>query len=152
MKVVDARAPEGAEEWQAYYELRWEVLRAPWKQPRGSERDEYENSAIHRMVCTEANRIVAVGRLHYLDARTAQIRYMAVAESCRQHGFGTLILRALETVAWSGSCSEIHLQARESSLPFYQKAGYQVIEKSHILYNEIQHFKMRKRLADQPLR
>ena len=36
------RPPETAEEFDAYYNLRWMVLRAPWNQPTGSEKDEYE--------------------------------------------------------------------------------------------------------------
>lgn len=101
------------------------------------------------MICDETNKVIAVGRLHYLDARTAQIRYMAVVETCRQRGFGSRILRALETAARSAGCTDIYLQARESSLPFYQKAGYQLIEISHVLYKEIKHFKMCKNLSDQ---
>ena len=39
------RPPQSAEEFAAYYELRWRVLREPWSLPRGSERDELEGSA-----------------------------------------------------------------------------------------------------------
>ncbi len=147
MAAVDVRAPATREEWQAYFELRWQLLRAPWQQPRGSERDEYEDSAAHRMICDADNRILAVGRLHCVDTRTAQIRFMAVAESCRRQGLGRRLLESLEDAARDSGCSEIILQARESSIRFYENAGYRLVAKSHRLFNRIQHFKMRKVLS-----
>ena len=34
------RSPSQTSEYNAYYSLRWQVLRAPWKQAKGSEKDE----------------------------------------------------------------------------------------------------------------
>ncbi|MDT8387187.1 MAG: GNAT family N-acetyltransferase [Thiogranum sp.] len=147
MAAVEVRAPASQEEWQAYFELRWQLLRAPWQQPRGSERDEYENTAVHRMICDEDNRILAVGRLHRVATSTGQIRFMAVAESCRRQGLGRRLLESLESAARDGGRSEIIVQARESSVRFYENAGYRLVAKSHRLFNEIQHFKMHKVLS-----
>jgi ribosomal protein S18 acetylase RimI-like enzyme len=38
------------------------------------------------------------------------------------------------------------LHAREIAIGFYQKLGYQMIEKSHLLFGEIQHYLMEKTL------
>ena len=53
-------APQTEEEWEHYYEIRWQVLRAPLQQPRGSEKDEYEQHAWHRMVKDEQGNVVGV--------------------------------------------------------------------------------------------
>ena len=37
---VEIRSPKTTDEWQEYYDLRYRVLRQPWNQPRGSERNE----------------------------------------------------------------------------------------------------------------
>jgi predicted acetyltransferase len=36
------------------------------------------------------------------------------------------------------------LHAREIALPFYEKLGYRITEKSHLLFGEIQHYLMNK--------
>jgi len=42
--------PQTEEHWQHYYQLRWKLLREPWQQVEGTEKDELENTACHRMV------------------------------------------------------------------------------------------------------
>ena len=32
--------PRTTQEWESYFDLRWRVLREPWGQARGSERDD----------------------------------------------------------------------------------------------------------------
>lgn len=101
------------------------------------------------MVCDTAGALLGVGRLHPLGGQLAQIRYMAVADTQRCLGIGTLLLRALEAAAGDAGWHRIILHARAPAVPFYQKRGYQVIEKSHLLYGEIQHYKMHRQLPEQ---
>lgn len=139
------RTPLNQNEYADYYLLRWQVLRAPWKQAKGSEKDELEDNATHRMAILD-DKIIAVGRLHFIDKTTAQIRYMAVAKDFMKKGFGTKILASLEDAARDNNYETIFLHAREVSVSFYKKRGYQLIEKSHLLFNEIQHYKMQKQI------
>jgi predicted GNAT family N-acyltransferase len=37
------------------------------------------------------------------------------------------------------------LHAREMAVPFYERMGFQVTEKSHLLFGEIQHYLMQKK-------
>jgi GNAT superfamily N-acetyltransferase len=141
------QAPETADEWQAYYDLRWRVLRAPWGQPLGSERDELEDGSVHRMLCDARGRVLAVGRVHMLGSQTAQIRYMAVEDSYQGQGLGSRILEQLEQAAMAAGCTSIVLDAREAALPFYQRHGYQRVSRSHLLFGRIQHFRMSKPLG-----
>ena len=139
------RSPSQESDYDAYYSIRWQVLRAPWKQAKGSEKDELEDNAVHRIAILEDN-VIACGRLHFIDKTTAQIRYMAVAKDFMKKGVVTRILASLEDAAKEYSYETILLHARETSMNFYEKRGYQLIEKSHLLFNEIQHYKMQKQI------
>jgi len=143
---LEARAPNSSAEWEAYYELRWRVLRAPW-QPGGCDRDETDDTSIHRMVVREDGKVLAVGRLHRLDEDSGQIRYMAVESSCERRGYGTLVLGALEQAAAEIGIEKIILHARERAVAFYERHGYTTIEPSFLLFDEIQHYLMTKNLG-----
>ncbi|STW66335.1 GNAT family acetyltransferase YiiD [Klebsiella michiganensis] len=63
------RVPQTEEELESYYQFRWEMLRKPLHQPKGSERDAWDAMAHHQMVVDEEGNLVAVGRL-YVNAET----------------------------------------------------------------------------------
>ena len=146
MESVEVRAPENGAEWAAYYELRWRILRAPWQQ-NGCDRDETDDSSIHRMVWTADSKVLAVGRLHRLDEESGQIRYMAVENGYQRRGLGTLILTALEQAAMDMGMETVILHSREAAVPFYRHHEYRLIEPSFLLFGEIQHYLMRKELG-----
>ena len=141
--AIDAREPRDEQEWVRYYALRWQVLRQPW-QPHGPQRDESDATAIHRLVCTPAGDVVAVGRLHRVDDTTGQIRYMAVADGHERRGYGSRLLAALEQAARELPVTTLILQARQDAIPFYLHHGYARREKTFLLFGEIQHYLMRK--------
>ena len=143
---IICRAPQSEEEWAAYYDLRWRVLRQPWNQPPGSERDSFEDAAVHACVFGPDNQVLGVGRLHRLDENSLQIRYMAVEESHRGKGVGRCILTYLENEARRNNIMNIVLNARESSIPFYERCGYTVSGQAHVLFGEIPHAVMEKYL------
>ncbi|EJL2396801.1 GNAT family N-acetyltransferase, partial [Salmonella enterica] len=47
------RVPQTEEELERYYQFRWEMLRKPLHQPKGSERDGWDALAHHQMVVDE---------------------------------------------------------------------------------------------------
>ena len=57
-----------------------------------------------------------------------------------------MILKALEEKAKELNLDKIELHARDNALEFYRKNSYQVKEKSHILWDQIQHYLMIKEL------
>ncbi len=136
-------SPVSAEDFAAYYLFRWQMLRAPWQQPPGSEQDECDADA-HHVMLKQADNIIAVGRLHVVATDSAQIRYMAVADKFQRKGHGKSILDALETVARQMQIQSIILDARESATGFYEANGYKVIAPVHTLYNVIKHVRMEK--------
>ena len=145
--MIECRAPKTKKELAQYYQLRWLILRAPWGQEQGSEVDELEKQAFHRCLFDREGQIIAVGRLHFTDQYKAQIRYMAVSEKQQGQGLGKQLIESLESVAQARGAQEIMLHARENSIPFYQRLGYQTQAKSHLLYGKIQHVKMLKPIS-----
>jgi predicted GNAT family N-acyltransferase len=142
------KSPQQPAEWASYFQLRWEILRAPWGQAIGSEKDELDNDqhSFHAMALNTNNDIVGVARLHLLADSTAQLRFMAVNKISQGSGVGSLIINYLEDIAKAKHSKRIILQARENAVLFYEKHGYKIKEKSFLMYNQIQHYLMEKDL------
>ena len=143
MKIVIREIHSYERDFDKYLELRWRVLRKPWDQPRGIEVDELDDKAIH-IAAYDEDKIVGVARLHFNSKEEAQIRYMAVDENYRNRGIGSKMLENLEKIAKEKGARYIILNARENAVEFYLKNGYELIEKSYLLFGTIQHYKMRK--------
>lgn len=148
---IEVTTPTTTEQWQQYYQLRWQVLRAPWQQPKGSEQDELEPQAVHRMIKNAQGEVIGVARLHFNQPEQAQVRYMAISEQYRGLQLGGHLLFALEQVAWQQNANEVTLFARETALAFYQRYGYSVVKKAHCAFGQIQHWQMRKTKPEKPL-
>ena len=144
MNIIE---PKSSEEFRKYYNLRYEILRKPWGQPIGSERDEGETTSIHRMIIDDkTGEVLAVGRLQFNSIDEAQIRYMAVLDKFQGQGLGNQIISALEDVARKNGNKWMILSARENALQFYKNNGYEIVRKTHLLFGEIQHWLMQKEL------
>ena len=144
MSIIE---PKSSEEFRKYYSLRYEILRKPWGQPIGSERDDGEETSIHRMIIDEkTGKVLAVGRLQFNSIDEAQIRYMAVLDDFQGQGLGSQIISALEDFAQRNGNKWMILSARENALQFYKNNGYEIVKKTYLLFNEIQHWLMRKKL------
>lgn len=145
---IKIRAPETPAEWAAYYDLRYRILRQPWGASRGSERDDLENIAIHRIaVETATGRIIGCGRIHRRPDGTAQIRFMAVEEGFQRKGIGSMLLDSLEQWARDQGIRTIILNARTTAVNFYHRQGYRVTSAPFRLYGSIDHVTMQKDVA-----
>jgi N-acetylglutamate synthase-like GNAT family acetyltransferase len=136
-------SPKTPEEWDQYFDLRYRVLREPWKQARGSERNEGDAHAEHYAYFQDEC-IVGVGRLDVMSPTQCQIRFMAVESKKQGTGIGKALMLHMEKRAWEHGAQEIILHAREIALPFYENLNYKIMEKSHLLFGEIQHYLMSK--------
>jgi len=140
---IEIREPKTEQEFEQYYDLRWRILREPWKQPRGTEKDEFESDAIHIAVFLNRN-IIGCGRGHFISSNQAQIRWMAVEEKYQDQGLGSSILKVLEDKLSASGATEIILKAREKAVSLYKKQGYTIQKEGEVLFGEIKHFWMRK--------
>ena len=138
--------PENKRDFDSYYYLRWKILRKPYDQKVGSEKDSKELDSYHVMASTINGKLIGVGRIHQDGDKKSQIRYMAVEEEYRKKNVGMLILNELENYAISNSIESIYLNSRESALEFYIKNGYKIIKKSHVLFGNLQHWLMIKNI------
>src|SRR6267378_196383 len=94
-----SRSPKSPDEWDTSFDLRWRILRGPWGQTRGSERDSMDDSAFHLLLLDSARKPLACGRLHFNAPDEAQVRFMAVDENARGRRYGSRILEGLEAEA-----------------------------------------------------
>ena len=136
--------PTSEKDFELYYDLRWRILRKPWDQPKGSEKDDLEDKAIHIMVCNEDRIPIGVGRAHFNSSEEAQIRFMAVEEEWQGRGVGGMILSKLEEKIKEKFAKYIVLNARDIAIDFYEKHGYEIVKEAHALFDVIPHYKMRK--------
>lgn len=141
--------PETAEQIDAYFRFRWEILNKPLQLPLGSERDAYDTYSMHRMIIDEDDQIVAVGRIFITDSEEALIRYIAVSSDHRQQGLGLMLMHALEQAALDDGVLRIVLTARDKgSLEFFTQAGYLPDGDPHYYKTNLFQQQMVKRLDD----
>jgi len=138
-------SPQSKQDFEKYFQLRWEMLRKPWGEPKGSEQDDDEDDSFHVMV-TDGDRVAGVARLQDTAPGQAQLRYMAVADDYQGKGIGRMIMQHIEQHAADNGIAEIFLHARQNAVAFYQALDYTQVEKSYLLFNCIQHYKMVKKL------
>ena len=128
---------------EAIIELRYSVLRKPWGQSKESATDDLELSSIHAFI-KHNTEIIACGRLQNNGEGIGQVRFMAINQDFQRKGLGKLILKCLEVEAKKIKLKKIELQARENACEFYKVCGYIIEEKTFLLWDLIQHYKMSK--------
>jgi predicted GNAT family N-acyltransferase len=142
-KIIE---PETEEQLRKYYDLRFEILRKPWDQPKASTKDDWENNSIHVLMLNEQDEAIAVGRLQLNSDEEGQIRSMAVRSDLQGKGLGSQIIQYIEQKAKEKKLKYILLDARTNAVKFYENHGYKVIGESYLLFGVIPHFRMKKEM------
>ncbi len=142
---IDIRKPQTEKEWEAYYDLRYRILREPLGQPKGSEQNEGDVTGEHFALYDDSV-LKAIARLDHSGDRIAQVRFVAVEGSQQGMGYGRLIMEATENRAKERGDQKMILHARDYAVDFYLRLGYTVIEPSHKLFGILQHYLMEKGL------
>lgn len=146
LSSIKITEPQTNQQFEAYYLLRYEVLRKPWNQPPGSEKDKQEDTSVHAMALDEHHTVLGVCRLQYNSETEAQLRFMGVKENTQGLGIGSMLIAYMEEKAKQNGAKKMILQARENAVDFYKKCGYTVTEKTFLMWGEIQHYLMEKQL------
>ncbi|MSQ79921.1 MAG: GNAT family N-acetyltransferase [Flavobacteriaceae bacterium] len=144
--MINVKKAETAEDLAQCYELRYQILRKPWQQPRGSETDGKEHECITALALDENENPIGTGRLQMNAGDEAQIRYMAVADVQQGKGVGGEVLLFLEGKAKNLGAKNMALNARENAIPFYLKNGYAITADAEMLWGIIPHKRMEKKL------
>ena len=142
VKICEAKTKKDLD---TYYDLRWRILREPWGQPRGSEKDGLEADSIH-LVAKENGKIIGCGRLHFNSPKEAQIRQMAVEEDYRGKGVGKSIVMELERIARKKGADHVVTDARVVAQGFYGKLGYRVVGTASTIFGSVKQCRMGKEL------
>jgi N-acetylglutamate synthase-like GNAT family acetyltransferase len=140
---LNAKIASTTSEIESIIQLRYEVLRAPWGQPKDTATDELEPKSVNAYIAVNTE-VIACGRLQEKDGKVGQVRFMAVAKNYQGKGLGEKILTQLELVAKEKQLAKIELQARENAVKFYEKNGYSIVQSSFLLWGQIQHYLMQK--------
>lgn len=143
--MTEIRKPETEQEWEAYYDLRFRILREPLNQSRGSEKNDGDTDGIH-FALFENEVILAVARLDNADTKIAQVRFVAVETNQQGKGLGKKIMIAAEEASRAKGVEKIILHARDYAVDFYLNLGYTLIGPSYMLFDVLQHFLMEKEL------
>lgn len=142
---MEIKSPSNPEEFKAYYDLRWRILRKPWGEPPGAEKDALEDSTFHFMAL-DNEQVIAVSRLDPQNSDLIQLRFMAVDDTYQAKGIGKKMLQHAEQFARTQGYKKLILEARENAVGFYENSGYSITKKSYLLFDSIQHWTMEKDL------
>ena len=145
------KSPSSYREWREYFLFRYKILRKPIGLHRSTIRDKLEKISYHVMATNNKGKIIGVGRLHFVNIKESQIRYMAVDKNFRKKGVGNAIVNKLEIHSLNNCQNKIILNARENAVIFYSKLGYVNLGKIDVGI-DIKHFQMKKNLKNCPSR
>lgn len=145
------KSPSSYREWREYFLFRYKILRKPIGLHRSTIRDKLEKISYHVMATNNKGKIIGVGRLHFVNIKESQIRYMAVDKNFRKKGVGNAIVNKLEIHSLNNCRNNIILNARENAVIFYSKLGYVNLGKIDVGI-DIKHFQMKKNLKNCPSR
>lgn len=142
---IEIRSPKTTSEWTDYFDLRYRILRAPLNQPLGSEKNDGDSTGIH-FALYENEVLKAIARLDQAEKSISQVRFVAVDTDLQGKGYGKAIMLATEKAATERGDAKMILHARDYAVDFYLKLDYQIVEKSYLLFDVLQHYLMEKNL------
>lgn len=122
----------------AVWELHVEALRGvgalypgPWDDDFNRIAEVYFNPGGTYLVGELDGSVVAMGALRWIDSVTAEIKRMRIRPNLQRHGFGSLILQALEQYASQRGLWNLELDTttqQHAARAFYEKHGYHAVE------------------------
>ncbi|MHA1269925.1 MAG: GNAT family N-acetyltransferase [Candidatus Helarchaeota archaeon] len=149
--ILIIRQPHTEYEFEAMYNLRWRILFKPWDQPRGCELDDLENDAISFIALLD-DAIIGTARFHKINDRIGQIKFFAVDYEFQNKGIGSNIVYSIHMSAKNQGIKYIILNARENSINFFKKHGYELVGEGPALFGSIKLFKMKNILFKSRIR
>jgi N-acetylglutamate synthase-like GNAT family acetyltransferase len=125
--LIEIKSPKTRDEFKAYYDLRFKVLREPWGLPRGTEKDDYEPISQHFMAIDDkTGEIVGCVKLFEKETGQAWMSHLAVASSRQHQGIGKQLMDYMEQLARSQEYKKIGCLARLNTTKYFEKAGYKI--------------------------
>jgi predicted GNAT family N-acyltransferase len=145
VEKINLRSPLTNSEWKKYFLFIWKILREHIGLDKKLTKDSLEEKSYHLMAIDISENILGVGRIHFLNKKESQIRYMAVQEEYRKMGIGKQIVIGLEGFSIKNDRYKIILNARDNAVNFYSRLGYKILGPYDAGIG-IDHYKMSKNL------
>jgi N-acetylglutamate synthase-like GNAT family acetyltransferase len=124
IKIV---SPRTREEFKAYYDLRYKVLRQPWGQVRDTEKDDYEPISQHFMAVDEdSGDIIGVVKVFEKSTGIGWMSHLAVDYNFQKKGIGRLLLKAVEQSASESGYKVLGCMSRLNTTAYFEKLGFQI--------------------------
>ncbi len=125
--MIQIKQPATREEYKAYYDLRFKVLREPWGMPRGTEKDDYEPISKHFMAIDDATgEIVGVVKMFEKAPGVCWFSHLAVANRYQNKGIGKLLMSHVEDQARMNGFQTIGCMSRLNTTGYFEKMGYKM--------------------------
>lgn len=125
--MIEIRTPKTREDFKAYYDLRYRLLRQPWAQVRGTEKDDYEPLSQHFMaVDTANNEIVGVIKIYEKEPGVGCFSHMAVSSARQRQGIGKLLMDAVEAHARELGYHTLGCFSRLNTTLYFEQTGYKI--------------------------
>lgn len=140
---MEIRSPKSDLEWEDYYNLRYRILRQPLGQPVGSEKNDGDLTG-HHLALYNNDQLVAITRLDQAEPQVSQVRFVAVESGNSGKGYGRKIMEEAERISKENGNAKMILQARDVAVDFYLNLDYKMIRKTHLLFDQVQHYLMEK--------
>jgi N-acetylglutamate synthase-like GNAT family acetyltransferase len=125
--MIEIKTPKTREDFKAYYDLRYKVLREPWGLPKGTEKDDYEPLAFHFMaIDTKTGELVGCARLYEREDGAAWYSHLAVESDRQKSGIGKQLTHHIESVAREKGYKVIGCLSRLNTTKYFEKSGYKI--------------------------
>jgi N-acetylglutamate synthase-like GNAT family acetyltransferase len=125
--MIKIISPKTREDFKAYYDLRYKVLREPWGMQRGSEKDDFEPISDHYMAVDEkTGELVGAVKLFEKEPGIGWFSHLAVKDSRQRHGIGKQLLTFIEEKAREKGYRALGCLSRLNTTAFFEKEGYKV--------------------------
>ncbi len=125
--MILIKSPLTREDFKQYYDLRYRVLREPWGQPRGTEKDDFEPISQHFMaVESENGEIIGVVKMFEKEPGVAWVSHLAVASRHQNKGIGKMLMDHVENLAREQGYRTIGCMSRLNTTKYFEKMGYKV--------------------------
>jgi len=145
--MITIKTPHTRDDFKAYYAVRYHVLREPWGQPKGTEKDDYEPISQHFMAVDDATgEIIGAVKLLEKTPGVAWFSHLAVLPAYQKQGVGRNLVQCVEEAARKQGYPVIGANSRLNSTEYFEKLGYHIKGIPTRYFSTIQTVWMEKKL------
>jgi N-acetylglutamate synthase-like GNAT family acetyltransferase len=125
--MITIKTPTTREDFKNYYGLRYRVLREPFGQAKGTEKDDFEPISKHFMaIDDQTGEVVGVVKLFEKEPGVCQFSHLAVHETHQHQGIGRLLMDTVENVARKDGYKVLGAMSRLTTTKYFEKFGFHV--------------------------